>query len=328
MGQPMANKERWLSVSKINNNYEKSITVNGLTKRFNEFTAVDDISFEVKRGEIFGFLGPNGSGKSTTIRMLCGILEPSGGNASVLGIDVAAHPEEIKQHIGYMSQKFSLYDDLTVIENLDFYGGVYGLKNDRLAKRKDFVLEMAGLKGREHELAANLSTGWKQRLALGCAIIHEPEMVFLDEPTGGVDPVSRRNFWEMLYHMAESGTTLFVTTHYMDEAEHCHRIGFIYQGKMIALGTPDQLKQQHMRGEIIEVAIDASQEALQAVVGAPGVDEAYFYGATIHAKVDSVKRDVQAIEKYLKGLKFKGFSIRGVQPSLEDVFVNLIQDIR
>ncbi len=315
-------------MSEINNNYEKSITVNGLTKRFDEFTAVDNISFEVKRGEIFGFLGPNGSGKSTTIRMLCGILEPSGGNASVLGIDVAAHPEEIKQHIGYMSQKFSLYDDLTVIENLDFYGGVYGLKNDRLAKRKDFVLEMAGLKGREHELAANLSTGWKQRLALGCAIIHEPEMVFLDEPTGGVDPVSRRNFWEMLYHMAESGTTLFVTTHYMDEAEHCHRIGFIYQGKMIALGTPDQLKQQNMKGDIIEVAIDTSQEALQAVAGAPGVDEAYFYGATIHAKVDSVKRDVQAIEKYLKGLKFKGFSIRAVQPSLEDVFVNLIQDIR
>ncbi len=315
-------------MSKTNGSYEKSIVVDGLTKKFVGFTAVDGISFDVRRGEIFGFLGPNGSGKSTTIRMLCGILEPSGGNASVLGIDVAAHPEEIKQRIGYMSQKFSLYDDLTVIENLDFYGGIYGLKNDHLAGRKDFVLEMAGLKGREHELAANLSTGWKQRLALGCAIIHEPEMVFLDEPTGGVDPVSRRNFWEMLYHMAETGTTLFVTTHYMDEAEHCHRLGFIYQGKMIALGTPDQLKQQHMRGEVIEIAIDTSQEALRAVVGAPGVDEAYFYGATIHAKVGSVKRDMPAVGKHLKSLGFKGFSVQSVQPSLEDVFVNLIQDTR
>lgn len=312
-------------MDKANNSYEKSIIVDGLTKKFGDFIAVNDVSFDVRRGEIFGFLGPNGSGKSTTIRMLCGILEPSGGRASILGIDVKKNPEEIKQHIGYMSQKFSLYEDLTVDENLDFYGGIYGLKNRRLAERKDFVFEMAGLKGREHELAANLSTGWKQRLALGCAIIHEPEMVFLDEPTGGVDPVSRRNFWEMLYHMAESGTTLFVTTHYMDEAEHCHRIGFIYQGRMIALGTPDELKKQHMQGSIIEVAVDTSQDALKAVSSAPGVEDAYFYGATIHAKVDSAEKGIPLVEKYLKGLGYKGFLVHEVQPSLEDVFVNLLE---
>ncbi|MCL6472018.1 MAG: ABC transporter ATP-binding protein [Firmicutes bacterium] len=312
-------------MDKANNSYEKSIIVDGLTKKFGDFIAVNDVSFDVRRGEIFGFLGPNGSGKSTTIRMLCGILEPSGGRASILGIDVKKNPEEIKQHIGYMSQKFSLYEDLTVDENLDFYGGIYGLKNRRLAERKDFVFEMAGLKGREHELAANLSTGWKQRLALGCAIIHEPEMVFLDEPTGGVDPVSRRNFWEMLYHMAESGTTLFVTTHYMDEAEHCHRIGFIYQGRMIALGTPDELKKQHMQGSIIEVAVDTSQDALKAISSAPGVEDAYFYGATIHAKVDSAEKGIPLVEKYLKGLGYKGFLVHEVQPSLEDVFVNLLE---
>jgi ABC-2 type transport system ATP-binding protein len=303
---------------------DKSIAVKGLTKKFGGFTAVDDISFEVKRGEIFGFLGPNGSGKSTTIRMLCGILEPTSGSASVLGYDVALQSEDIKHHIGYMSQKFSLYDDLTVEENLDFYGGVYGLKNSRLAGRKNFVLEMAGLNGREHELAANLSVGWKQRLALGCSIIHEPEMVFLDEPTAGVDPVSRRNFWDMLYHMAEAGTTLFVTTHYMDEAEHCHRLGFIYQGRIIALGTPDMLKKD-MVGDIIEITIDTSQEALQAVLAAPGVDEAYFYGAAIHAKVGSAEADSWHIKGHLESLGFSGFSIQTVQPSLEDVFVGLIE---
>lgn len=315
-------------MSAKSNGYEKSIVVEGLTRTFGEFTAVNGASFDVRRGEIFGFLGPNGSGKSTTIRMLCGILEPSGGRASVLGFDVAKQPEEIKKRIGYMSQKFSLYDDLTVMENLDFYGGIYGLGNSRLAERKGFILDMAGLKGREHELAANLSTGWKQRLALGCAIIHEPEMVFLDEPTGGVDPVSRRNFWDMLYHMAEAGTTLFVTTHYMDEAEHCHRIGFIYQGNIIALGTPDQLKKDHMAGDIVEVGVDTSQQAIAAIEAVPGVDEAYFYGATIHAKVGSADRESRAIEKGLKDAGFRDFTMQAVQPSLEDVFVNLIENMR
>jgi ABC-2 type transport system ATP-binding protein len=305
-----------------------SIIVDGLTKQFGDFKAVDNISFEVKRGEIFGFLGPNGSGKSTTIRMLCGILEPSGGRAEVLGFDVATQAEEIKRRIGYMSQKFSLYNDLTVMENLDFFGGIYGLRNDRLAERKDFVIEMAGLKGRENELAQNLSSGWKQRLALGCAIIHEPEMVFLDEPTGGVDPVSRRNFWDMLYRMAEGGTTLFVTTHYMDEAEHCHRLSFIYQGDIIALGTPDEVKRDHASGAIIEIDIGTSPEALRAVAGAPGVIEAYFYGANIHAKVDAAQIDGPRIETHLRGLGYMGSTPQEVKPSLEDIFVDLIERVR
>lgn len=305
-----------------------SIVVDGLTKNFGEFVAVDNVSFDVRRGEIFGFLGPNGSGKSTTIKMLCGILEPSGGLASVLGFDVATQAEQIKSRIGYMSQKFSLYDDLTVNENLDFYGGIYGLRNTRLAKRKKFVLEMAGLVGRENELTANLSVGWKQRLALGSSIIHEPDMVFLDEPTGGVDPVSRRNFWEMLYRMADAGTTLFVTTHYMDEAEHCHRIGFIYQGRLIAIGTPDELKKQHMRGEIVEIGAENSQDIIGVVARAPGVKEAYFYGAAIHAKVDSPNRDIATIERTLQSAGFSGFSVQLAQPSLEDVFINLIEERR
>ncbi|HEY3374425.1 MAG TPA: ABC transporter ATP-binding protein [Candidatus Aquicultor sp.] len=308
------------------NNYENSIIVDGLVKTFGDFVAVNGISLEVRRGEIFGFLGPNGSGKSTTIRMLCGILEPTGGSASVLGFDVATQAEQIKSHIGYMSQRFSLYDDLTVDENLDFFGGIYGLKGDKLIERKRFVLEMAGLVGRENELAVNLSTGWKQRLALGSAIIHEPEMVFLDEPTGGVDPLSRRNFWEMLYYMAEAGTTLFVTTHYMDEAEHCHRIGFIYQGNMIALGTPDDLKKEHMTGDIIEVEMQASQDALQAISATQEVGEAYFYGATVHAKVGSAQQVIPLLEKNLKAAGLSEFSIQVVEPSLEDVFVNLIEE--
>lgn len=307
---------------------DASVLVDGLTKRFGDFVAVNSISFSVERGEIFGFLGPNGSGKSTTIRMLCGLLEPSGGRAEVLGFDVARQAEEIKRRIGYMSQKFSLYNDLTVTENLDFYGGVYGLKNAKLVERKAFVIEMAGLKGRESELAANLSTGWKQRLALGCAIIHEPEMVFLDEPTGGVDPVSRRNFWEMLYRMAEEGTTLFVTTHYMDEAEHCHRLGFIYQGDMIALGTPERVKREHAVGAILEVDIGTSEEALQAVTAAPGVIEAYFYGAMVHAKVGSAAADSPRLRAHLDMLGHIGAEVREVEPSLEDIFVGLIEQNR
>jgi ABC-2 type transport system ATP-binding protein len=304
---------------------ENSITVRNLSKRFGSFVAVNDVSFEVKKGEIFGFLGPNGSGKSTTMRMLCGIIEPTGGSANVLGFDVATQPEKIKERIGYMSQKFSLYDDLTVVENLDFYGGIYGLKASDLRERKDFVLEMAGLKGRENELAVNLSTGWKQRLALGCAIIHEPEMVFLDEPTGGVDPVSRRNFWDMLNIMAASGTTLFVTTHYMDEAEHCHRIGFIYQGDVVALGSPDQLKKDHMDGEILEIEIEPSSTALEAIRMTKDVEEAYFFGASVHAKVSFSKTVIPAIIEKLGEAGYENVQTNHVEPSLEDVFVNLIE---
>jgi ABC-2 type transport system ATP-binding protein len=224
-----------------------SIVARGLTKRFGDFTAVDAIDFEVAKGEIFGFLGPNGSGKSTTIRMLCGLLPPTTGEARVQGVDLTRDPEAVKPLIGYMSQRFSLYDDLTVDENLTFFGGVYGVHGPRFAERRRFILEMADLGGREDELAGNLSVGWKQRLALGTAIIHEPPLIFLDEPTGGVDPVARRNFWDMLYEMAAKGTTLFVTTHYMDEAEYCNTLAFIHEGRLIAKGSPREIKAEFAR---------------------------------------------------------------------------------
>jgi ABC-2 type transport system ATP-binding protein len=219
-----------------------SITVQNLTKRFGRFTAVDNISFKVKRGEIFGFLGPNGAGKSTTIRMLCGILRPTSGKASVGGHSISSDPESVKKIIGYMSQKFTLYQDLTVEENIDFYGGIHGLSDSEMTEKKKWAIHMAGLAGREHSLTKNLSGGWKQRLSLGCAILHTPEILFLDEPTASVDPISRRDFWEMINRLSEEGTTVFVTSHYMDEVERCHRIAIMFSGRIIAIGSPRQLK--------------------------------------------------------------------------------------
>jgi len=219
-----------------------AVRVAGLTKRFGDFTAVDDLSFEVARGEVFGFLGPNGSGKTTTIRMLTGTIAPTAGEIEVLSTDVARHPDRIKGRLGYMSQKFSLFEDLTVDENLTFYGGVYDLPRDEFARQREYVLDMAGLRGRERELTANLSTGWKQRLALGAATMHSPDLLFLDEPTSGVDPVARRQFWDLLYDLAGRGVTLFVTTHYMDEATNCSRLAFMYRGRMIADGSPRDLQ--------------------------------------------------------------------------------------
>jgi ABC-2 type transport system ATP-binding protein len=229
---------------------DHAISTTGLTKRFGTFTAVDGIDLRVGRGEIYGFLGPNGSGKTTTIRMLTGNMLPSDGRAEVLGLDVVGKPEQIRRRIGYMSQRFSLFEDLTVDENLRFYAGVYDVPSSRFAERRRYVLEMADLVGREGELTANLSVGWKQRLALGAATIHEPELLFLDEPTSGVDPVARRHFWDLLYDLAESGVTLFVTTHYMDEATHCHRLGFIFDGRMIAEGTPHEIRAGDIGREI------------------------------------------------------------------------------
>jgi ABC-2 type transport system ATP-binding protein len=230
---------------------EHAVEVVNLTKKFGDFTAVDGVSFTIRRGEIFGFLGPNGAGKTTTIRMLLGLLRPTSGAARVLGFDVTRQPEEIRKRIGYMSQRFSLYQDLTVNENLDFYGRTYGVRGERLKARKQFVIEMAGLKGRERELTRNLSGGWKQRLALGAAILHEPEMLFLDEPTAGVDPISRRAFWDLLYGLAGGGTTILVTTHYMDEAEHCETLAFIHGGRIVAQGSPAVIKMDKMRGEVL-----------------------------------------------------------------------------
>ncbi|MFA5097993.1 MAG: ABC transporter ATP-binding protein [Candidatus Margulisiibacteriota bacterium] len=234
---------------------EYSITVDRLTKKFGSFTAVDAISFAVKKGEIFGFLGPNGAGKSTTIRMLCGILVPTSGTGSVAGFDITKDSEKISQRIGYMSQKFSLYEDLTVSENLDFFAGVYQTPAAVRASRKKELIKMAGLKGRQDELASNLSGGWKQRLALGCATVHDPDILFLDEPTSGVDPISRRNFWHLIYTLSEKGTTVLVTTHFMDEAEHCNNIALISDGRIIARGSPMQLKKTAGRSSLEDVFV-------------------------------------------------------------------------
>ena len=240
-----------------------SIEVSGLTKKFGDFVAVNSISFRVRKGEIFGFLGANGAGKSTTIRMLCGLLNPTAGGAIVGGFSVGTQPEKVKERIGYMSQKFSLYEDLTVVENIRFFGGIYGLRRSRVRTRLPWILEMAGLGGREHSLTRELAGGWKQRLALGCALLHEPEIVFLDEPTGGVDPVSRRRFWDLIYDLSVRGVTVFVTTHYLDEAEYCHRIMLMHAGEIIAGGSPRELKDKHALATLEDVFIHLIEEKVQ-----------------------------------------------------------------
>jgi len=234
---------------------EVSVLVEHLYKRFGDFVAVSDVNLRVEKGEIFGFLGPNGAGKSTTIRILCGLLAPSEGKAMVAGYDVAVEPERVRENIGYMSQRFSLYDDLSVEENIDFFSGIYGVDRSKRDGRKQYALEMAGLVGQEKTMTRTLSGGWKQRLALGCAILHEPPIVFLDEPTSGVDPIARRSFWDLIYRLSEAGQTVFVTTHYMDEAEYCHRVALLYQGRMIALGTPAELKAGMGKSSMEEVFV-------------------------------------------------------------------------
>lgn len=302
-----------------------TVIVRNLEKRFDHFTAVDRISFEVARGEIFGFLGPNGAGKSTTIRMLCGILAPSGGEGTVVGFDVRTQAEEIKAHIGYMSQKFSLYEDLTVEENIDFYGGIYRIPPEKKKERKEWVIEMAGLGQHRKSMTGVLSGGWKQRLALGCAILHEPPIVFLDEPTSGVDPISRRKFWDMIHEMAERGVTVFVTTHYMDEAEYCDRLGLIYRGRLVASGTPEHLKKDLMREELLEVVCDRSPDAMELIEKLPGVKEVALFGKYLHV----VTPDGGAVEGSIRShLTQNGFTVQSVEkivPTLEDVFVSLIE---
>jgi ABC-2 type transport system ATP-binding protein len=225
---------------------ESAVTVKGLTRVFGDFRAVDNIDLAVAKGKVFGFLGPNGAGKSTTIRMLCGLLMPSAGTGTVGGFDIMKQSEEIKKHIGYMSQRFSLYDDLTIEENIDFFSGIYGVANDKRKERKEWVLDMAGIREKRKSITRTMASGFKQRLALGCAVIHEPPIIFLDEPTSGVDPISRRRFWNLIYEMSSRGTTVFVTTHYLDEAEYCDRLALIYRGKIIAEGRPDAMKKEHM----------------------------------------------------------------------------------
>ena len=298
-----------------------AVQVQELTKQFDHFTAVDHVSFTIPRGQIFGFLGPNGAGKTTTIRMLLGLLKPTSGTATVLGFDIEKSPEEIRQRIGYMSQKFSLYNDLTVEENLNFYGGTYGVRGARLRERKRYILKMAGLEGRERERTKNLSGGWKQRLALGTAIIHEPEMLFLDEPTAGVDPISRRAFWDLLYELAEGGTTIMVTTHYMDEAEHCQSLAFIQRGRLVAMGSPQEIKAGEMRGQVLEVACDQPDVAIPALRQLGLFEEVALYGALIHVVTEDPDAHRALIEQTLRNQGVHIAAIDSIAPSLEDVFI-------
>lgn len=305
------------------NDNETSVVVENLTKRFGAFTAVNSISFAAQRGEIFGFLGPNGAGKSTTIRILCGLLLPTSGLARVAGIDVARRPEAVREQIGYMSQKFSLYNDLKVIENLRFFAGLYSVPRAALPERLAWALHMAGLEGREQTLTGALAVGWKQRLALGCAVLHRPPIVFLDEPTSGVDPVSRRNFWELIQQMVNEGITVFVTTHYMDEAEYCNRLVLIDRGRIVAMGTPTELKTRFMKGQLLLVECEPLGPALEALTQAPGVLDAAVFGSALHATVADAAAAMPGIRAALGACGLDVSRMEQIQPSLEDVFVNL-----
>lgn len=302
-----------------------AVEVQDLVKRFGNFIAVDRIHFQVKKGEIFGFLGPNGAGKSTTIRMLCGLLMPTSGTGTVAGFDILKEPERIKQVIGYMSQKFSLYDDLTVGENLHFFGGIYGLSGQLQREREKQILERTGLQDLRNRKTRTLSVGLKQRLALACALLHQPAIVFLDEPTSGVDPISRRNFWSFIQEMAEKGVTIFVTTHYMDEAEYCHRLAMIYQGKIVALGTPTELKMKTLSKGVLEVECEPLIPALELLKKADWTSEAAVFGEGLHV----IGKEGTDPEQKLKTLfESHGIHLKGmewIRPSLEDVFVTLIE---
>jgi ABC-2 type transport system ATP-binding protein len=302
-----------------------AITVSHLTRRFGDFVAVDDVSFDVRRGEIFGFLGANGAGKSTTIRMLCGLLRPTSGTATVGAVDVARDPEGVKLQIGYMSQKFSLYEALTVEQNIRFFAGVYGLEGERFASRRDFAIEMAGLKGREKTLTRELAGGWRQRLALGCAILHEPPIVFLDEPTGGVDPVSRRQFWRLIDHLSRQGTTVLVTTHYLDEAEHCHRIAVMNAGRLAALGTTRELKEVFAGRPIVEVQTPSAVGAMRVLEAMPEVEKTSLFGTAVHAVLRSADAGPDRIAAGLRAGGIEATRVEPVEPSLEDVFLDLVE---
>ncbi len=304
-----------------------AVRVEGLTRRFGHFTAVDRVSFETARGEIFGFLGPNGAGKSTTIRMLCGLLAPTEGTGTVAGFDVRTQPEAIKRNIGYMRQRFSLYEELTVEENMNFYGGIYGLSGRRLAARKDWAFDMTGLRERRQNPARVLSGGFKQRLAMACAVLHEPPVLFLDEPTSGVDPLNRRRFWDLIYDMAGNGVTIFVTTHYMEEAEYCDRLALIYRGRMVALGTPRELKTTVMRERILDVACDAPQDMLDTLTALPDVREAALFGAGIHLVTADPETAAREVRRAFAARGSAPAHVREITPSMEDVFVSLIEQV-
>jgi ABC-2 type transport system ATP-binding protein len=302
-----------------------AVEIHDLVKTFGAFVAVDRVSLQVAKGEIFGFLGPNGAGKSTTIRMLCGLLTPTSGQASVSGYDVATQPEEIRRNIGYMSQKFSLYDDLTVEENIDFFSGIYGVPRAIRAERKAYVLAMANLTERRGAATRTLSGGWKQRLALGCAILHDPPVLFLDEPTSGVDPIARGAFWGLIHDLSETGHTIFVSTHYMDEAEYCHRLALMYRGKVIALGTPGALKAGLTSHTLLQLDTDQPLETMRALEGLAGVLDVAVFGSGLHVTVDAVEETVVAIRGALRANGIEVRRLERIEPSMEDVFVAMIE---
>jgi ABC-2 type transport system ATP-binding protein len=302
-----------------------SVETRNLVKKFGSFVAVDDVSLAVKKGEIFGFLGPNGAGKSTVIRMLCGLLTPTSGSASVNGFDVARDPEEIRRTIGYMSQKFSLYDDLTVEENIDFFTGMYGVPREKRAERKRHVLEMANLSDRRNALTRTLSGGWKQRLALGCAILHDPPVLFLDEPTSGVDPLARAAFWGLIRDLSGTGHTIFVSTHYMDEAEYCHRLALMYRGRVIALGTPAELKAGLTEHSLLNLDASDPLDTMRALEGLEGVRDVAVFGGGLHVTVDDVESTSARVRERLGAQGIEVRKLERIEPSMEDVFVALIE---
>ena len=304
---------------------ELAVEVKGLTKVFGNFTAVDHIDLKVIKGKIFGFLGPNGAGKSTTIKMLCGLLLPTSGEGTIAGSDIFRESEEIKKKIGYMSQKFSLYDDLTVEENIDFFAGIYKVPKSTRHERKAWILEMSDLTTHTSSITRSLAGGWKQRLALGCALIHQPPIVFLDEPTSGVDPISRRRFWNLISDIAREGTTVFVTTHYMEEAEYCDELALIYKGKMIAKGAPTSIREDSMPSDLIELAVSRPFEAIEILENSGSVASASIFGDGLHLILKNGDYDGETIRKILSEKSFEIYSINSVRPSLEDVFVHLIE---
>ncbi len=302
------------------------VEVENLVKRFGSFVAVDHVTFSVKAGTIFGFLGPNGAGKSTTIRILCGLLMPSGGRACVGGIEVAAAPEQVRKQIGYMSQKFSLYDDLTVEENIDLFSGIYRVPKAKREARKDFVLGMAGLGERRSSMTGILAGGWKQRLALGCAILHEPPILFLDEPTSGVDPIARRSFWSLIYQLSDAGHTVFVSTHYMDEAEYCHRLALMNRGKIVAIGAPAELKREMQSYSILSLESSDPLESMKALEGMPDIVDVAVFGAGLHVRATDAASATERIRQVLTQRQIRIDQLASIPPSMEDVFVSLIEE--
>ncbi|MEW5758694.1 MAG: ABC transporter ATP-binding protein [Candidatus Omnitrophota bacterium] len=302
-----------------------AVSVQNLEKKFGDFTAVNKINFEVKQGEIYGFLGPNGAGKSTTIRMLCGIIRPTSGSGCVGGYDIVKEQHSIKEHIGYMSQKFSLYDDLTVEENISFYSGIYKIPRELRRERTEEVIRVADISSFRNRLTRTISGGWKQRLALGCALLHQPKIIFLDEPTSGVDPITRSNFWSIIKELSGKGVTVFVTTHYMDEAENCDRMVLIYKGNIIAMGTPLQMKTEQMKQDVLEIIVDNPEDWLDKIKKIPQVKEAALFGINLHVVAYETTLVIQAVKDVFIQAGISKYSINKIVPSLEDVFVSAIE---